>query len=247
MIVRLQGGLGNQLFQYAFGRSVSLARKIPLQFNWQPTSWPYALGPYNLNIQWSSEPAPTYMEQPFSFNPGVYDADPKSLFVGYWQTEKYFNEEVIRTEIVPRHDVAVPAGIFTQGSVAVHVRRGDYLQVYEHQGNVLGMDYYSRAMEYVKSRISDARFYIFSDDPGWCWDNFPFECPVISKIKGNQHDDLYLMSQCHHAIIANSSFSWWGAWLNPNKDRIVVAPKKWFHEDAGLDDRDLVPERWVRL
>jgi hypothetical protein len=243
------GGLGNQLFMYAFGRSVSKKRDLPLQFWKSRATRDYELEPYGLNIEWIEQPSgPVYDEPGFAFDPGVYMADPDSNFRGYWQTEKYFDEALIRSEIVLKNvsDEIRKQGERLQGetSAFIHVRRGDYLNKGTREFHGVDLeDYYQRAIHYMRTNLSnEPRFYMFSDDPQWCRENFPYPVVVCSTIQ----EEMYLMSKCRHGIGANSSFSWWANWLGEYPGRICVAPKKWFVKD-DLDTRDLIPDRWVTL
>jgi hypothetical protein len=144
-----------------------------------------------------------------------------------------------------------------RGSVFLHVRRTDYLRQAEYHRNLWDTGYYPPAMALVRERIEDARFFVFSDDPKWCGGALPGLRVVShnrpggklfgSDMPGREHEDLWLMSLCRHAVIANSSFSWWGAWLGDwEADRTVVAPAAWMGPMARLDTRDIVPRRWLR-
>ena len=173
---------------------------------------------------------------------------------GYWQSWKYFNNysDIIKKDftIKLKYLNTIDRNLLTQiensNSVALHVRRGDYVNN-KDVNKFLGIcdkSYYESAIEFIKNKVVDPRFYIFSDDPDWCLKEFGNEFFIIS---GN-HDwqDLWLMSKCKNQIIANSSFSWWAAWLNNNMEKIVVAPKKWFSGmNIKIDDR--LPESWIKL
>jgi len=129
--------------------------------------------------------------------------------------------------------------------VFVHVRRTDYLKEphASFHGN-LSLDYYEEGMRSIKKAFPDATFFIFSDDPIWCKQNFPDDVAICGT---KDYEDLYLQSLCRSAIIANSSFSFWGAWLGPyQKGGVVIAPKNWFKSTA-VDSSDIVPDRWVRI
>ena len=136
-------------------------------------------------------------------------------------------------------------------AVSLHVRRGDYAAdpVVMAMHGVCSLDYYARAVEYVLERVSKPVFFLFSDDPDWVRDHL--------KVRGSMRvvdqngpdsgsEDLRLMVQCKHHIIANSTFSWWGAWLNANPDKLVIAPKRWF-ADGSLNTSDLLPTNWVKM
>jgi hypothetical protein len=136
-------------------------------------------------------------------------------------------------------------------SVSLHVRRGDYvanLKVAAIHG-LCSKEYYASAIKFISKKVERPHFFVFSDDINWVENNFKinYPCTYINQNFSNEsYNDLRLMSLCQHNIIANSSFSWWGAWLNCNSEKIVIAPKKWF---ANSDKRcdDLIPEKWVRL
>jgi Glycosyl transferase family 11 len=257
MIVRLTGGLGNQLFMYAFGRSLSDYKGEELRFYWSRSSWDYGLDAYNTYVKLVNYPhnSPTYDEKTFAFDSDVYANPPNTFFRGYWQTEKYFYDpEGLRKEIslkVISPKLAEEADCLrNENSVFVHVRRGDYLNpgtaAFHGNGGHAGPNegYYRDAMDYVRERVTNPQFYVFSDDPLWCLENFPTH-HVVSGLGFNAHEELYLMSQCRHGIGANSTFSWWANWLGEHPSRICVAPKKWFNND--FDTKDLIPERWTRI
>lgn len=269
MIVRLNGGLGNQMFQAAFGYSVSYLRNTPVFFHKVGLdSGPraYSLGAFNVPVHFA-EPGdnPVYQEKTFAYDVDAAYADSSSYFIGNWQTEQYFKTDLVRNLFKLKNPVTpkteeVATTISKYVSVSVHVRRTDYLvpNVAAYHGN-MGVDYYTKAIEYVRSRVSYARFFFFSDDIEWCKQtftdsdfNFVDHNGMGNGVTGpsTEHEDIYLMSRCDHAIIPNSSFGWWGAWLNSNKSRIVVVPKDWFvvGGPAGhLDTKDIVPERWVKI
>lgn len=165
---------------------------------------------------------------------------------GYWQCEKYFAD--IRKILLGKFSFPVEEGgvcrevlsqIRKQLSVSIHVRRGDYLteQNAKVYGNICTLDYYRNAVAYIRKKVKSAVFFIFTNDIDWAKEHVYEEGMVIVDCNVEDHDymDMFLMSQCKHNIIANSSFSWWGAWLNQNTDQIVISPKKWFqnHEVAN--------------
>jgi hypothetical protein len=110
-----------------------------------------------------------------------------------------------------------------------------------------GLDYYAAAVELIYTRHLDPKFFVFSDDTNWCKENFPSTFHIVEGT--DKHEDLRLMASCKHAVVANSSFSWWGAWLGDNQaGRTVIAPRRWFAvEKDKADDTDIVPERWLRI
>lgn len=255
MIVKLTGGLGNTFFQYAFGRALSLERNLPVKFCWQRATRDYELDKYNAKVELVERPVgvPVYDEPSNRFDYGVYTAPTNSFYRGYWQSEKYFEKyaDIIRQELTLKEPIKIDVEnwgkkLQQQNSVFLHFRRGDYLngETKEYHG-VLSEKYYLEAMNHIKKSIDNPRFYIFSDDPAWCNNELPYE--VISNHTTNQHEDLYLMMQCRHAVIANSSFSWFGAWLGKDQsDKIIIAPQNWFN-NAEIDTFDMIPKHWIRL
>ncbi|MBP2652234.1 MAG: glycosyl transferase family 11 [Firmicutes bacterium] len=192
--------------------------------------------------------------QLYCFDPSIIAIrDNAILAAGYWQSERYFQDfaEVIRQELTPNinclsvESLDLASEINQYQSIAVHVRRGDYKKI----NNVLPIDYYQTAINYFTARISEPHFYIFSDDVEWCKNEFMKFAPNAQLVqhtfdKGS-HEDLWLMSQCKHNIIANSSYSWWGAWLNKNVNKIVVAPEEWC--SSPCTTLDLIPNDWIKL
>lgn len=191
----------------------------------------------------------------FSFDPGVLDLPGNARLVGYWQSEKYFTdqEEAIRADFefrepLDERNAAVAAEIAASTAVAVHVRRGDYVTDPGARSflGTLPLDYYVAAAELVSGGAPDAHFFVFSDDPAWCRSHLRLGGPTtfVDHNQDRGDEDLRLMTLCRHHIIANSSFSWWGAWLARPDGQVVVAPRRWGVEsDAG----DVIPERWCQL
>jgi len=200
-------------------------------------------------------------ERQFNFDPDVLNT--KSLCVtldGFWQSEKYFDEnsELIRKELVFKPNSEADFITYqrkintTETPISIHIRRGDYVNhpEFSEKFGFVGLDYYQRAVDYVREHTPRHRFFIFSDDVEWVRYNFQLgdEAVYVQNVSENGDvSDLQLMSLCHHHIIANSSFSWWGAWLNPRKDKVVVAPKQWYKNQPTWDTKDLLPATWIRL
>ncbi len=179
-----------------------------------------------------------------------------SYLDGYWQSEKYFIEftDIIRNEFsykLPLSDEnnEIAKHISQVNAVSLHVRRGDYITNAKNAYiGVCSLDYYQLAIEYIKRKIENPTFFVFSDDIDWVKDNLVVgaKSVFINHNKGAEsYNDMRLMSLCKHHIIANSSFSWWGAWLNKNPEKIVIAPKQWFASD--IKNNDLVPINWISL
>ena len=269
MIVRLEAGLGNQMFQWAFGRCVSAVRNEELFFEKHDLDGgnprAYSLGAFDIDLKFKEpDGAPQFIEthEKFGFDPDVYKVPNGTHFIGNWQTEKYFDGEMVRRELgcrEPFSSQTLSVGdqiVREPASCSVHVRRTDYLipSTIAYHGDV-GLDYYDRAMDSIGDYAPDVQFFVFSDDPEWCKDNFRSPCRVVDHNKpgsgatgpGKEHEDLYLMSLCRHAIIPNSSFGWWGCWLrDPKNQGLTIAPKVWFRKE-GLRYDDIVPDRWIKL
>ncbi|MDR0580024.1 MAG: alpha-1,2-fucosyltransferase [Campylobacteraceae bacterium] len=173
----------------------------------------------------------------------------KDLYLdGYWQNEKYFLD--IRDMLIDEFTLKKPVGknadeymsiIKNTNSVSVHVRRGDYLVL----NGFIGIDYYQNTIKFISQKVQNPAFFIFSDDIKWCKENLNFiDKPIFIENTANELEDLELMKNAKHNIIPNSSFSWWAAWLNANKDKIVIAPKIWFKDRDGFDP---VPESWIKI
>jgi hypothetical protein len=197
-------------------------------------------------------------ERQFRFDEGVLDLPDGVCLFGYWFSEKYFKdiESLIRSELTVRHppqgeNARLIAQMEATSSVSLHVRRGDYVTV-PSVNRIHGTctpEYYAEAVAHVASRVSDPRFFVFSDDIEWARRHLPLRYPteyVAHNQGAKSYEDVRLMSHCRHHVIANSGFSWWGAWLNPRPDKIVCAPKFWL-ADLRHDTTDVVPESWVKL
>jgi Glycosyl transferase family 11/Glycosyl transferase family 2 len=197
---------------------------------------------------------PVYRQDHFEFEPAIKSLKGDAYLYGFWQSWKYFADiaDIIRSRltIAPRsgaETTGVMQAIAESQSVAVHVRRGDYVTPYNQ--NIFGLcqtGYYAGAMTLVRERIRNPRFFVFSDDPDWCKAGFKApDTTVVSVAGGDARDDLALMARCRHHVIANSSLSWWGAWLGEKPTSIVVAPMPWYTRSPRA--LDLVPDHWIRL
>lgn len=196
------------------------------------------------------------------FQPEIFKTRKNVYLQGSWQSAKYFADiaEIIRQDFTLNSDLSaasrqVAYQIEQTEAVSIHIRRGDYISdpVLSKVHNVCTLDYYVRCVRNMTERIKDAHFFIFSDEPRWVAENLKLDCPTtLVQNHTPEHEDMRLMSMCRHHIIANSSFSWWGAWLNPNPNKIVLAPLRWFNslqnnDPRSLDTRDLLPAAWVRI
>ncbi len=279
IIVRLSDGLGNQMFQYAFGRALSARRGVPLRLDLsayrRERKRSYGLGqfltaesfmtdeeargvivrPLDAAQPWWNQPV--VKEPHFHYSDEVTAVPSSGYFVGYWQSERHFADmaELIRLEFTPKQPLTgvnldVARMIATRNAVSLHVRRGDYVsdQTVNALHGVCSLDYYRRAVQHVAERVSKPEFFVFTDDPDWTRANLILDFPayLITQNQNAPVEDLRLMTLCRHHIIANSSFSWWGAWLAGRPGQVACAPERWFGAYPH-DTRDLVPDRWARL
>ena len=293
IIVKLIGGLGNQMFQYAMARRIAYVHNVPLKlditgfnnYNKRDTPRTYELKHLNIIEDFASKTEidkfktkkgfaglissfkknsrPYYKrayirEKSKSFDPNMLQVSINAYLEGYWTSEKYFSdiEDLIRREFTVKHkpdtineQLAQTIRVFE--AVSLHVRRGDYVsnpQANRFHG-LCSLEYYYKGIDMLVEKLENPHFFVFSDDPKWAKKNLNIEFPakfVTHNGPEKNYEDLRLMSLCKHNIIANSTFSWWGALLNKNPEKIVIAPKKWFNNE-DIDTRDVIPESWVRL
>lgn len=286
----IQGGLGNQMFQYAFGYALGrengeklyldfshykinkerepllLSFGIPfsenLSYGYFPrkmwTFWAeiltnmvqskvfrYSYNEYkkghNKKVQWIEEQTKEF---------SIYERNKKhkdSVVLGFWQNENYFKK--YRMDLIkqfrPKHPYEpcveeLLAEAKNTNSVSLHIRRGDYLKL----NITMSMDYYERAIDHLKEQIENPKFFLFSDDIEWVKENLPLDentTYVKIETKTRDIDEMMVMASCKHNIIANSTYSWWGAWLNDNEEKIVIAPKD------GFITESLIPESWIKV
>ena len=288
IVVRLSGGLGNQLFQYAAGRRLAhiLCAELVLDLNWyahipsSDTPRIYELSHYPIHARTTTSGESLWCrlhdgrllrrlsllprrwrhcrEKSFAFEPLFLDLSDNTYLDGYWQSYHYFEDvsDLIRAELMPIvsfsvQDNKVATLIAAENAVSVHVRRGDYVTnqtALGHHG-LCSLDYYNEALERMLLYVARPHFFIFSDDPAWTRENLRLPGPA-TFVNHNGPDtafqDLRLMSLCNHQITANSSFSWWGAWLNQYPEKMVIAPKRWFNQTSH-DTSDLLPDSWIKL
>lgn len=290
-IVRIFGGLGNQMFQYAL--AVALREAHPDEQVWIDASCMKGYPLHNgfelqrifgtsiaqapqMRVARVAWPLPHYRlwqlghrvlpqrrtmvveNSDMAFMSGLTGRRDDLLLEGYWQTERYFatvRKQVLEAFCFPAIDCDSRnfclaeriAGL--HDVVAIHVRRGDYTKIASTQG-ICTQQYYESALNVVRSRVRPQLLVVFSDDAAWCRANMEtlfYEAPVeyVDWNHGvNSFRDMHLMSMCSHNIIANSSFSWWGAWLNQNPDKIVVAPSRWMN---GTGWYDIIPDEWIKI
>jgi hypothetical protein len=266
-IIKLKGGLGNQLFQYAYGRNLELSgEKIVFD-----TSF------YTGNKA-KKDTARDFKLNNFNIGTKAQFVDKKrpilSLFIkvkrklgfsheDYYQSQKYFDNVTgaIRQDFKLRNKMNSGAEIAYEAiqkapvSVSVHIRRGDYVQnakINQYHGSC-SPEYYKKAIDVLSGKLDEGvagkiHLFVFSDDIDWVKKNlsFPYPTTYVSNPAIPDYEELVLMSKCMHHIIANSSFSWWGAWLNPNPQKIVIAPTKWTNADPKTY-KDIVPNPWIKI
>lgn len=294
IIIRMTGGLGNQMFQYAlYLKLQAMGKEVKMddftEYEGREAR-PLSLWAFGIEYDRASreelcrmtdgfmDPVSRirrklfgrksleYMEKDCNFDPEILNRDPAYL-TGYFQSEKYFAdiEEEVRQAFCFSERIweGIPSQLLerirsyeqqikTAMAVSVHIRRGDYLQNEEAYGGICTEQYYKTAIEYVRKRQQDASFFVFTNDPDyageWILKNFGQEKERFVLIEGTQEEngylDLYLMSLCRHHILANSSFSWWGAYLNPSREKMVIVPHKWF---GNQECRDIYMENMIRI
>jgi len=286
IIIKLKGGLGNQLFQYALGRNISISRNINVAFD---LSWfkerkdrTYKLKNFNVKENIISEKEAKKLrkyskklgklsffhnlfiadhskyiyEKQFSFDPDILKVKDNVYLNGSWQSEKYFKDikNILKKEIILSDNTSseyqnIEKQMQNTNSVSLHIRQGDYTsEKVQKVLKLLSNSYYQDAIRKIKSLVQNPTFFIFSDDVEWAKNNIKIDSPVVFVSDGSLEDyeELMLMSKCKHNIIANSTFSWWGAWLNNSINKKVMAPKKWFNNETK-DTSDLIPDSWIRI
>lgn len=227
------GRLGNQLFQIATTINLAITHNEEYVF----PAWKDADN-FNLYDCFSDniKVGETFQEKNFHYSPITYK--PNINLCGFFQSEEYFKESqgIVQQLLTPKIGHSIK-----WDCTAVHVRRGDYLGLSKEYIQ-LDMSYYQKAMELTGT----SKYIVFSDDIDWCKKNFQGSNITFSE---NQSpvEDLALMLSCEHTVIANSSFSWWGAYLNKNPSKIVVAPKQWFGSALPHNTKDLLPKTWLQI
>lgn len=289
IVARLYGGLGNQIFQYATARQLSIRLNTELildiselsNLSISGTRREFELINLDINARY-----PGYIESkiiklyssrilrsvlqrwPLLLlkDKCIYRYDKKfteisgSIYLdGYWQSYLYFDRirEVLLSDLKSKYPISEAEKIWNDrikstNSVAVHVRRGDYVEnskTAAYHGSC-SLFYYENAMRIIIRKVDDPTFFVFSDDLEWAKKNLKFTRQAFfvesSEISFLPHQDLMLMSACKHQVIANSSFSWWGAWLNNNEQKFVIAPKKWIANE-NIMINDLIPDNWILI
>ena len=194
-------------------------------------------------------------EKGHQYQSDFFNTSKDTYISGFWQSEKYFknHESKIREVFTIKKNLIEDTHkwldqIKHTNSVSVHIRRGDYINLSSANSfhGICSNEYYEEALKFIGSKIKEIVFFVFSDDIEWCKANFKINFPVHFVETDSAYKEMYLMQNCVHNIIANSSFSWWSAWLNSNENKIVIAPKKWFN-DENINTKDIVPESWIKI
>lgn len=290
IVVKLIGGLGNQMFQYAAGRRLAALHNTALKIdlsqleanpNGAYTKRHFELGIFNFHPEFAVEGDLTpfkrfsgsrvrrvlFRELPFLFktayiaesgkdyNPSFEKYPTNTYLDGFWQNEKYFLsiEAIIRSEFsfkspLDGTNLAIEQKIKNANAVSLHVRRGDYVTNKNANSfhGICSKEYYEKAVALLNKKEGGLELFVFSDDSAWCKENLRFDHAttyIDHNTGSNSYIDMQLMSLCRHNVIANSSFSWWGAWLNNHSNKTIIAPKNWF---VGQPD-SICPANWIRI
>ncbi|MFY7812012.1 MAG: alpha-1,2-fucosyltransferase [Flavobacterium sp.] len=284
-VVKIQGGLGNQMFQYAFGYALHHKYKVKVYYDLslydiqketnQYTQREFLLSKayhisickYNRNslknkiiqkcYKWLGVTRHIIHDAESGYQP--IDFKKNTTYIGYWQDQEYFKEyhqklvklftpSKFSTSCLQWQQLIQSSEIPT---VSVHFRRGDYVQkeAVNAVHGVCSNQYYLDALQYLMDRIPTFQIFVFSDDINWVKENFMFQQPAFFVDNVTvPWEDIYLQSICNHNIIANSSFSWWGAWLNKNPNKINIGPLKWFNDiEKNNNFKNILPNYFIKI
>jgi len=284
-IVKFNGGLGNQMFQWAFARALEKKTGIKTFFDMsffeKKYSRPYELNLFNLKANFITDALTKfklnliwklrknlhkkrflginfYSEPHFEYDKSLFKLEPNTFIEGFFQSEMYFNsvEKDLREDFTfkfppSEENQKIIEKINSTNSISLHIRRGDYVQKKRYQNLYANcsLHYYKMGVEYIAQTVDSPTLFIFSDDIEWVKENLKlkYQSVFVSHNTGDKsYEDMRLMSLCKHNVIANSSFSWWGAWLNNNQKKIVIAPQRWFN-DEKIIQTDVIPKNWIKL
>lgn len=292
-IVKFKGGLGNQLFQYAF------VRLLQLQYGCESVKADFSYFEFikndnvrkprieDLNIiiekastkelkevlLFSNNSIPhsflskfiifveKFLNSKYYFEKSREYINPENLlkytyFDGYWQSWKYIEKikEILNSELIPKlalndNTMRTIEKIGRENTVFLGIRRGDYLESRKHRRHYgsYSQEYFNKAFDIIKAKVNNPTIYVFSNDIEWVKKNIEIPIKCIYREQKDQVsdlDELILMSSCKHAIIVNSTFYWWGAWLIQNDDKVIIAPRKWFADNSKID---LIPDSWIKI
>ena len=280
IIIRIIGGLGNQMFQYAYAKALRKKGynvKIDITaFETYKLHGGYQLNKFDLDLKEATKEEiksfykkdiisqilnrlnikhTIIKEKGLSFKRRLLKPSDNTYIQGYFQSEKYLSDITNINEIftinnpISNYTNEIKKHILdSNNSCSMHIRRGDYINdpIFE----VCEIDYYEKAMKFMEEKIGNMTYFVFSNDIKWVKENI--KAKNIIYINSDEpripHEDILLMSLCKNNIIANSSFCWWGAYLNQNKEKLIVTPKKWFKTAKKIkQSKDLVPKSWIRL
>lgn len=289
IIVQLTGGLGNQMFQYAFAKRLALKHSTSLKLDlsfFETYEWhEYSLAPFNIEEQIATyheikkakgipknfllkllhkynlipKSGQLLVESSLKYDETLSGKSTTSTYLeGYFQSEKYFEaiaDDIKKDFVVKQpavgHNLDLLNKIDKDNSICLHIRRGNYANIPEvtKAHGLIALEYYYKAIDYISQRVTEPVFYIFSDDIDWAKENLKISNAHIfidNNDDKTDFEDIRMLSRCKHNIIANSTFSWWGAWLNSNPEKIIIAPKKWFNDTSRNSD-DIIPTNWIQL
>lgn len=269
IISKLLGGLGNQMFEYAIGKNLSIKYNTELKLDNRELLdrshknfifRNYDLDIFKIDVEVGNFHSTNIIKEPyFHFNKNVLNilnglSNLDIYLDGFWQSYKYFQdiEDIIRKDFEFKNEILEISKelmhmIENTDSVMINIRRTDYLNTNFH--GVMGNEFIMKGIEIIKSKFENLHYFVFSDDIEWCVNNIHIDNLTIvdHSHKGYKFDNyLNLMIRCKHFIVPNSTFAWWAAWLNQNKNRMVIAPKKWFTNE-NINTNDLIPQDWIRI
>lgn len=293
VVIKLKGGMGNQMFQYAFGKNLAATAEkagTPIDLLFDVTAYtdpikkdtlrPYMLDLLNTNAKLADDATALSARNPYgiiskvtrlvmqklrldglvAFEPKLFKPPFRGYYEGYWQTERYFLP--IADKIRQEFTLKEPLGPVAQAmydkinsdpnAVSVFYRRSDYVghKVFD----ISNQGYEDRAITHMRTLVPNMRLYVMSDDIDWVKEKvtLPEGSVYVSSSKAGStidippHEEMKLASTCKHNIIPNSTFAWWGAWLNPNPSKIIIAPKDWVQGDNS-EFVDITPPGWLRV
>lgn len=291
VIIKLKGGLGNQMFQFAFGRKLALLNNTSLlldtlngykndryrrnfkldvfniKADYISRKYAHKLRFYNyifrainkVNLNFKFRDLEIIKEVKDTFDPNVLKPLNNNIYCdGYWQTEKYFKDikEIIISDFTLKHINNKIKPLLEEiencNSVSIHIR--DYKSLpngkLDKAASIKYADisskYYNSAIEYIKDKNNKIKLFVFTDNICLSKNILNLDYHTVFVSGNKDYEDLFLMSKCNNNIIANSSFSWWAAWLNKNRNKVVIAPSKWY-DKANIETRDLLPDNWIKI
>lgn len=286
IVVKIKSGLGNQMFQYALGRRLSLewCNELKFDISWfsninsNETQRKLEIDQFNIKINRATDEEIIKSMHGFfvrsitkfidrimgrldrnhfyKFYRGLLKKKKLVYLDGYFQNFNYFNSvrDVLLGDFALKNGFSNEAKKIKEDiesadqSVAMHIRRGDFVTTCKNWNGLCDINYYRNALAEIQKKYAKTKLYIYSDDIKWAQENLKFDSQMIFVSRPNLSsvEELMLMSLCKHQIIANSTFSWWAAWLNQNNQKIVIAPVRWLLAD-NIDTSGLLPADWVKI